>query len=290
MTATFGKDTPIMMHDGTIKAVQDIKVGDQLMGPDSLCKTVLSLSTGKTMLYNIIPANGDTDTYTVSKNHILSLKYSKDLSEKMRFGAIINIPILEYLTIINLDKGRNLLSGYRVAIDYPNKELELDPYFLGYYLGNNKIHKTADECSSLEKLSLNTNIHIPANYTCNSQKLRLHLLAGIIDSMATLVKNKYEIIHPDEILVDDIIYVCRSLGFATHKTTTTTGHKIYIHGQGIDDIPVRSIKTKMFRQKPADVANTLLTEIIIRKKYVDCYYSFTTDGNQRTVLGDFTVL
>jgi hypothetical protein len=30
-----GKDTPILMYDGTIKLVQDIKVGDLLMGDDS---------------------------------------------------------------------------------------------------------------------------------------------------------------------------------------------------------------------------------------------------------------
>ena len=30
-----GKDTPIMMYDGSIKMVQDIKVGDKIMGDDS---------------------------------------------------------------------------------------------------------------------------------------------------------------------------------------------------------------------------------------------------------------
>jgi len=36
-------DTPILMYDGSIKKVQDVQAGDQLMGPDSKPRRVLSL-------------------------------------------------------------------------------------------------------------------------------------------------------------------------------------------------------------------------------------------------------
>jgi hypothetical protein len=53
------KDTPIMMSDGTIKLVQDIQVGELLMGDNSKPRKVLSLARGKDKLYDIIPVKGE---------------------------------------------------------------------------------------------------------------------------------------------------------------------------------------------------------------------------------------
>ena len=47
------KGTPILMFDGSIKAVEDVKVGDQIMGPDSKVRNVLSLANGKEMMYAV---------------------------------------------------------------------------------------------------------------------------------------------------------------------------------------------------------------------------------------------
>ena len=66
------KDTPILLYNGEIKMVQDIEIGDLLMGDDSTPREVLSLATGKDDMYDIIPEKGDK--YTVNKEHILCLK------------------------------------------------------------------------------------------------------------------------------------------------------------------------------------------------------------------------
>jgi hypothetical protein len=68
------KDTPIMMSDGKIKLIQDIEVGDLLMGDDSLPRQVLSFARGKDKMYDIIPIKGEK--YTVNQEHILCLKVS----------------------------------------------------------------------------------------------------------------------------------------------------------------------------------------------------------------------
>lgn len=65
------KDTPIIMYDGTIKMVQDVKVGDLLMGDDSTPRRVLSLASGYDDMYDVIPIKGEK--YTVNSEHILSL-------------------------------------------------------------------------------------------------------------------------------------------------------------------------------------------------------------------------
>lgn len=71
-------DTPILMYDGTIKLVQDIVVGDVIMGDDSTPRNVLGLGRGVERMYQIIPEKGDS--YIVNESHILSLtktnKYS----------------------------------------------------------------------------------------------------------------------------------------------------------------------------------------------------------------------
>ena len=67
-------DTPILMHDGSIKMVQDIVVGDKVMGDDSKCRNVLSLGRGEDELYDIVHSNGEK--YGVNSEHIMCLKQS----------------------------------------------------------------------------------------------------------------------------------------------------------------------------------------------------------------------
>ena len=54
--------------------VQDIKVGDKIMGDDSKERNILSLARGRETMYKVIPTKGDS--YIVNESHILSLKYS----------------------------------------------------------------------------------------------------------------------------------------------------------------------------------------------------------------------
>ena len=70
-----GRNTPILMYNGTIKYVQNIVVGDVLMGDDSTPRHVLSLARGREKMYRIIPTKGDP--YVVNESHILSLRRSR---------------------------------------------------------------------------------------------------------------------------------------------------------------------------------------------------------------------
>jgi len=167
------KDTPIIMHDGSIKMVQDVLVGDKLMGDNSKPRMVLSLARGEDTLYNIIPTKGDS--YTVNSEHILCLKYSgkgsisyvpnrqanlpyraahidnkmvnfKTKSFSTREEAeqyldtfteqdrIVEIEVRDY---INLSKHiQNELKGYRTGVEFPSKVVDFDPYIIGYWLGD----------------------------------------------------------------------------------------------------------------------------------------------------------
>jgi hypothetical protein len=88
-----GMDTPILMYDGSVKMVQDVVVGDRLMGDDSTPRTVLSLARGREELYRIKASRGSS--WVCNKSHILSLKASRFRSLKACKGQVINIPLTE---------------------------------------------------------------------------------------------------------------------------------------------------------------------------------------------------
>lgn len=345
----FGKcmalDTPIMMYDGTIKMVQDVKVGDQLMGDDSTPRNVLSLARGREMMYDVIPNKGDT--YTVNQSHILSLKCSVNHSKKYRKGEVYDIPLLDYLDLPKSFHGRGgPLLGYRVGVEFENKHVEIDPYFLGCWLGDGTsrtisitnidepiinycseyakslglktrkgddgircptYHFASNEnyigCNKLlnifKKYNLIMNKHIPDDFKYNSRKVRLELLAGIIDTDGSVAHNNYDIIQKNETLMDDIIYLVRSLGFAAYKKECKkscmykgekkvgTYYRTTIHGKGLEEIPVKCERKKVEPRK--QIKDALVTRIKIEPVGVDDYYGFELDGNRRYLLGDFTV-
>ena len=70
-----GLGTKVVMFNGGYKNVEDIVVGDLLMGVDSTPRTVLSTTRGKEMMYWIHQKKGIS--YRVNKSHILSLKRGK---------------------------------------------------------------------------------------------------------------------------------------------------------------------------------------------------------------------
>ena len=67
-----GVDTPIIMYNGSTKMVQNIVVGDILMGDDSKVRHVKTVCSGRELMYRIDQEYGDS--YTVNESHILSLK------------------------------------------------------------------------------------------------------------------------------------------------------------------------------------------------------------------------
>lgn len=122
-----GKDTPVLMYDGTIKPAQDIKVGDYLMGDDSQPKLVLSTTSGIDELFRIVPTKGDS--WVCNSKHILTLINSVT-------GEVFDIGIDEYLA----NKGTRRNSDaklFKVPVNFEEQQsLPLDPYLAGLWLGD----------------------------------------------------------------------------------------------------------------------------------------------------------
>ena len=121
----FGKGTKIMMFDGSTKNVEDIKIGDKLMGDDSKPRKVLSLGRGRSMLYEIKQSRGNS--YVVNGEHILCLKETGTYKET-------TITVNDCLKKSNNYKTTH--KGYRNPVSYKKKKVKLDPYYLGLWLGD----------------------------------------------------------------------------------------------------------------------------------------------------------
>lgn len=133
MGKCLGLGTPVMMHDGTIKAVEDVRVGDLLMGDDSAPRRVLTLARGRERMVWVRQTYGMD--YRVNESHILSVKKSRSGGAEPR-GAVTDIAVRDYLA--RSPKWQNDHKGYKVAVDFPEQPVPLDPYLLGLWLGDGK--------------------------------------------------------------------------------------------------------------------------------------------------------
>jgi len=67
----------LLMFDGSVKQVEEVVVGDLLMGPDSQPRAVLQLARGRGPMVEIRPVKGDP--WVVNDEHILTLVRTKGL-------------------------------------------------------------------------------------------------------------------------------------------------------------------------------------------------------------------
>jgi replicative DNA helicase len=142
------------------------------------------------------------------------------------------------------------------------------------------------------------NKHIPNQYLINSTENRLQLLAGIIDSDGyyTSEFNCFEIVQRNEDLLNQIKFLCDSLGFRTSVRKKRTSIKssgfqgeafrLRIFGN-LNDIPTK-VERKKAREWKSKV-DWKVTGIKVEYDRIDDYYGFEIDGNRLFLLEDCTV-
>ncbi len=295
------KDTPILMYDGSIKMVQDINVGDLLMGDDSTPRKVLKLAKGRDTLYDIIYPSGCK--YRVNIDHILCLKQIKNVVIKK--NRTIGYDVILYkintgsisITHHHFVRKKDVILFKRTASQCKNtsviemsvKEyLELPHYcqkFLVGYRGTIQGHDKHNDYKSLYNIGrqLGKELQkIDKEYITMSIRERLSLLAGILDQCAQSLDNSYKLYNLEEEFYKDLSLLCRSIGLILENS----GSSLKIHGVGVENIPVQVIRhvSQMFQKR-----NGLEQPITVVKSNVDDFYGFTLDNNNRYMLGDCTV-
>ena len=117
----FGENTEMLLWNGTIKKVQDIQVGDILIGDDGNPRNVLRIFNGEDNLYKVNQTNGIS--YVVNSKHELVLKFTGNniIIKKSDNNYIINI-----FDINNFKRKKLSFNSYDEAI---KKKLELEDYY-----------------------------------------------------------------------------------------------------------------------------------------------------------------
>lgn len=344
-----GYGTPVLTYAGRILPVQDLKVGDLLMGPDSKPRRIESLARGREPLWRVRPNKGDP--FVVNESHILSLKMTGGHpltapdGSMVGPGEVCNVALRDYLTASRTFK--HCAKTWRAAVSFrcERKPHLIPPYILGMWLGDGvasgpaittgdagvlealrayaddeglqtrivqepsncvTVHLTEAKRSrragngflrGLQHYGLIGNKHIPHAYKVAGKQARFELLAGLLDSDGYNTGKGFQVTLKSEALLDDLIFLARSLGFSgtkrpVSKTCTNTGAvgtywNVFLNGP-VSEVPCRvPRKQAKARRQKKDV---LRTGFSLEPLGEGDYYGFELSGPDRLfLLGDFTV-
>lgn len=145
-TRCFGKGTRVRMYDGSVKNIEDITVGEKVMGPDSKPRTVLQLARGRDQMYKITPNRGG-NSFICNKHHNLALK---KVRQRRSDDEDIEMTVEDFLNTVSESDWDNHYRMYHSdAIEYPEKDLPIDPYIFGNWLGDG--HTGAFRISTIDE-------------------------------------------------------------------------------------------------------------------------------------------
>ena len=164
-TGCHAKGQGILMFNGTIKPIEEIEVGDLVMGPDSLPRLVKKLFRGFDMMYQILPVKGQS--FVVNSQHILTLIHTET-------GELTDVSVKIYLQWNKWQKHLHKLKRYPVEFAIRH-DLSIEPYFLGLLLGDGSLTKSIGiskpdkfirlEC---EKQAAQHDVRIRTSYSYNN--------------------------------------------------------------------------------------------------------------------------
>jgi hypothetical protein len=176
----FAKGTQVLMFSGNAKNVEDIDIGDIIMGDDNSTRTVLQLCRGYSKMYKISHRNGMGEPYIVNEKHKLVLKNIVN-------NSIIEIKVSEYLD--KDDEWKSFHKIFRKSVNFPSKKLFTPPYEFGKLFISSKCTR------------------VPKEYMFNTKEVLMEFLRGIYEEN----ERYYE--EMSEETLSDINFIKKSLGF-----------------------------------------------------------------------------
>ena len=237
----------------------DLMPGDCVFGPDGKPTRILSVTTKALADYRVTFSNGEK--IECNGEHLWTV-YDRFDGRKERTFSVNQL--IERGSIVYVEKPTGK-ERYRygipdfMALEFPKKELPLDPYFLGCWLGDGTSSKPditydprhSEHISKLEglgfvqqkifngtgnsvraafthqgvldklrALGVYKNKHIPEIYATASIEQRMELMAGLIDTDGTVVKDRSKVAYTtcDKALADGVHKLAYSLGFRAYIT------------------------------------------------------------------------
>ena len=261
----FTKGTKILMFDGSIKNVENIEIGNVIMGDDSTSRFVLELCRDQDEMFEIIPDN-NSESYTVNKQHKLVLKTNINFNN-YKVGEIYEVTVEDYLKQTN--EFKSFMNIYKTPVEFPEINLDIN----------------------IQDINLSSNI--PDKYKINSRKNRIIILNKLIDRLTDSIfydnNHNYLTCYFNNInFSEDFIFICRSLGFLAIKIEATGQENMFIY-QIYGDIQSLNLKNYNIQNNKTE-NNILSTNFKVKSKGQGDYYGFTLNGNHRFLLSTFDVV
>lgn len=248
-------NTKIPLFDGGFKTINDITVGDRIIGSDGKSTTVIYKSPRQNpRMFKITFDDGNV--VDACENHLWTVrnKLNNNNSETKDTKTLYT----DYKSINPRGYER-----YKYAVDnikpvqYSEKQVKITPYQLGMWLGKGDLTFDSRE---LQHYNLIGNKHIPDDYLYGSLQQRTDLLHGLMDYCGKISKdNIYSIrlTNKNKQLVDDVVQLLTSLGIKVFKTV--------IHNKRYDSYSTRltfGTQLSVFKNKKVVINNN-----VTRKKY-----------------------
>ena len=312
------KDTKILLSNGKLCIVKNLKVGDYIMGYNSKSYKINKIKINKEKIYKI-ESELTKDLFIDNKQEIV-IKHNDQLkkilisSPEMRESILFSKNIVNFSFSVDDITIDSYLLGYWFSLetkeDFINlNHIKIDDFYTinNYYLKSiKKMVKYYDDTGDYSNLKLkknnifldyiskiiNNKFSIPKEYKYSNIENRKKFIAGILDGCGDIVftndTKTVQIKLLNEKLSKDIEFILHSLGFFTNTIKIKYKNKkiiitIFIYGN-FKDIPVllkKNIKNKKFNGKD----NINLSEF---KKKDDSYTIFLDDCNY--IFGeDFTI-
>ena len=297
----FDPQTPILMWNGKIKLSKDIIVGDYLIDDMGNPTRVKSTCSGFTNMYEIQQVKENFMNYTVTDNHILTLKLvahktvahntknpdgntyeltwfdreklcyntktlcnEKDLetySDRIPDDDILDITIEKYLKLS--DETKEHLSGFKSSgVNWDKHEADLDKLI-------DILYDTAD---------------LPNNYIVNDRSTRLRVLSILLEYYQGIdckINNTGEsktmnIFKYHKNIIEKIKFLLSSLGITFIVEDSIIRTCISITGQ--------------FLREACFAGEELQSPIKVIKKDFGSFVGWQLEGNGRFLLSDFTTV
>lgn len=250
------KGTHVLMYDGTLKEVQDIEVGELLMGDDSTPRKVLSLASGTEQMFEICDETYG-ESYTVNRSHIISVKYNYHIPILIKgnvygLGDIINISIQDIMELGLADIIISRCVGYRTKPEFSGSHDKSRAYSL-----QNLTHSDV-LCSALSRKKILKSVLYDL---LNLELDQLNNFMFFNHSLDIRIESNHPGIHN----LPNLIFLVRSLGYGWVNVDKANGKYQIIF------------------------KDCTTYRIGIYSKGEGEYYGFEINKNRLFVLGDLTV-
>lgn len=188
-TGCHARGTNVVMFDGSLKAVENIEIGDLIMGRDGTPREVLRLYHGSAPMYKVNPIR--SKPFIVNGEHVLHVwRTDKPHREE-------DITVDEYFASSKSKNHFRMLMVNDRELEFQNPTIcPIDPYFMGVYLGDGHTHTCAVTSADVEieqflyEFAKSNNLNI--NKIETKSKAYTYKLTCPSESMVLLEQNNHK--------------------------------------------------------------------------------------------------